>query len=187
MIGDIVSRLTAVKDFDRVTLLDRLQAANSTITGINYMYGHPTELVSRLQLRTQDDGDLDSQTGGKWDMWPVVMLFTDFPETMDNTGGGYFQTVTLQIVIAMITERNLFAEQRLNINFKPILQPIYEALMQSIMRSAYFVVQSQKQIRHTKYDRYFWGKTGLYGNSGNMFNDHIDAIEIQNLTLRVNN
>jgi len=38
-------------------------------------------------------------------------------------------------------------------------------------------------VPHDKIDRLFWGRSGLYGNEGNIFNDHLDAIEIQNLSL----
>jgi hypothetical protein len=31
----------------------------------------------------------------------------------------------------------------------------------------------------------YWGKKGLYGVEGNVFDDHIDAIEIKNLDAKI--
>jgi hypothetical protein len=42
-------------------------------------------------------------------------------------------------------------------------------------------------FEHQKYDRLYWGKQGLYGNSGNIFNDFIDAIEINELKFEILN
>lgn len=185
IIGDIVAKLPTSKDGSGLMLIERLQQANQDISTIHYLYGHPLELVNTMQEQNRDPG-IDGE-GGKYDMWPVVMLFTDIPEVYDRGANDYNANVTLQMVIAYMTDKNLKAAQRLEQNFKPILLPIYEALMQGIMRSGSFAVQAQGRIPHTKYDRYYWGKTGLYGNSANTFNDYIDAVEIQNLTLRVSN
>lgn len=186
IMGDIVAGLPLQKDSRSGLLLsERLQAANPDIKNIHYLYGHPTELIQVMMERSKDPG-IDGE-GGKYDMYPVVMLYTDFPEVYDRGVSGYYATVTLQMIIAYMTSPNLRAAQRLEQNFKPILLPIYEALMQGIMRSGAFAVQAQKRIPHTKYDRYFWGTQGLYGGNANMFNDFIDAVEIQNLTLRVSN
>ena len=40
-------------------------------------------------------------------------------------------------------------------------------------------------IEHTKIDRLFWGKEGLYANEGNIFEDFLDCIEIRDLELNV--
>ncbi len=184
IMGDIVAKLPAQK-LNGKLLLEKLQEANPTINTIHYLYGHPVEIIQTMMEWSKDPGT--DGTDGKYNMYPLVMLYTDIPEVIDRGVSGYYATVTMQMVIAYMTSPTLKAAQRLEQNFKPILQPIYEGLMQGIMRSGAFAIQAQKRIPHTKYDRYFWGKTGLYGNSANMFNDFIDAIEIQNLTLRVSN
>lgn len=162
-----------------LTLLQRLQLVAPKIQSIRYEHGHPLELIETMRERSQ------SPTG-KFDMWPCIMLFTDFDETAPVRPISYRQTVMLQIVIAYCTSPSMKAAERDTEVFTPILRPIYEEFITQIYKSTFFVVYSRKQIQHKKIDRYYWGKTGLYGNAGNTFNDYIDAIEIQNLTLKVN-
>lgn len=191
MIGDIVQAMRTAEVSPDVSLTQHIQNANPSIVQIHYMYGHPLELIENLKERSKDPGRVDkdlpkSNWGGKWDMWPVVMLFTDFPEVYTKKPISYKQEVTLQVVMAMFTEKLWKAEERMDKNFKPILYPMYEQFLTQLDKSAHFVVQSSKQIPHTKWDRLYWGKSGLYGNVGNTFNDAIDAIEIQNLVLKIN-
>ncbi len=172
MMGNIVTAVQAA-------ILTQLQGANSDIVAINYLFGHPLELIATLQEKQK------SPTS-KMNIYPLVMLFTDIPEHWGNPGG-YYADVTLQMVIAYSSKPDLKAADRLTKNFLPILLPIYQELMKQIVASGYFVTQNQKGLKHIKLDRYYWGKTGLYGNTANQFNDFLDAIEIKDLQLKLTN
>ncbi len=185
----LVGLASVATDNSGLSLLERIQAADlavlqeskpgvtaSKIQSIRFEFGHPVELLQTLKERSQNPS-------GKMDMWPMVMLFTDFPEQWTDRPVSYKATVTLQMVIAYCTSTKLKASDRLEKSFKPILYPIYEELLNQIDKSAFFVLYSKKQIPHRKWDRYYWGRSGL---DANVFNDPIDAIEIQDLTLKIN-
>lgn len=146
------------------------------ISSIRYMYGHPVELVDTLK-------ELTNSRTEKYSIWPVIMLFTDIAESHGITGG-YPIEYTLNMVIATYTDPNYKADTRRVRNFVPILQPIYEQLLESIAASSELTAYPARAIIHTKTDRYYWGKTGLNGNTGNQYNDCIDAIEINNLRIK---
>jgi len=116
--------------------------------------------------------------------YPLIALFTDFDQEKNNETAGYYCNANFHLIIANITtnkENN--AEERLTQNFRPILEPIYLEFMKQIKLSGFFICGYE--IPHTKTDRYYWGKNGLFGQEGNIFSDYIDAIEITNLKLKV--
>ena len=89
----------------------------------------------------------------------------------------------LNFIIAMLTFREFKAAERYAQSFNPFLIPIYELFLNKIAKSGYFRETEPSRIVHTKYDRLYWGRSGLYGNEGNIFNDYIDCIELTDLTL----
>lgn len=144
---------------------------------IYFMFGHPLEIVARLQELTKATGP----SRGK--KYPLVALFTDIPVVKDVNG--FYGRAKLQMVIANITEQNLTAAQRLAKNFKPLLQPIKEELLLQISQHVQFTEPGE--LFYTEIERYYWGKNGLYGNTGNIFNDFIDCIELRDIQVTVKN
>jgi len=43
----------------------------------------------------------------------------------------------------------------------------------------------KRSVEHTPINRLYWGKNGLYGNTGNVFSYYIDAIEIKDLVFKI--
>lgn len=160
-------------------VVDRVSTKLSQKLGgpVFYMYGHPVEIVQRLQVMTNSPTLQNKK-------YPLIALFTDIP--IDVSEVGIYGTATMQMVIATITQSNYQAEERTEKSFKPILHPIYHMLMQEIYEHKQFNFEYQNPD-HTAIDRYYWGKQGLYGNTGNQFNDYIDAIEIKDLTVPIRN
>lgn len=171
VMSDIVERVST-------NLTVQLQAFDSNISGVHYLHGHPLEVIETLGQRSK------SKTF-KFQKYPLVALFQDFPEQV-NTEPGYMAEVTLHMVIARLTKNDYKADQRYENNFKPVLYPIYYDLMAEINKSRAFTTYGQYNIPHTKWDRLYWGREGLYGKDGNIFNDWIDCIEIKNLKLKAN-
>ena len=141
---------------------------------LNYMHGHPNEITESLTEMTKNP----TAAAGKY---PLVALFQDFEE--DKSGD--FIKVKLQMIIAVLTSNKMKAPERYDASFRPYLYPIYEELIRVISRSGYFNESTERQVKHIKVDRLFWGRNGLYGNQGNIFNDYVDCIEIKNLSLSV--
>jgi hypothetical protein len=152
-------------------VLPQIKAFDPNITGVNYQFGHPTEITQTLDEWSSGTKDADK--------YPLIALLLDTP--MDK---GYINVeakLDLHFIIARRTEQNYKAAERLKQNFKPVLYPVYDEFMRQLYFSGCF--SDAMDPKHRQIDRYFWGKQGLYGNEKNVFNDKIDAIEIQNLKL----
>jgi hypothetical protein len=164
------------------TVVSAVDALTSVSIGkhINYMYGHPLEIINRLQLLTNSVDQ--KQRASKY---PLVALFQDFEEQVGKEPGVYSE-VSLHMIIANITEPQFITEQRYEKNFKPVLYPIYQELLRQIASPSQklFFVEDEELIQHTKIDRVYWGKQGLYGGTANPFNDFLDCIEIKDLRIK---
>ena len=140
-----------------------------------YMFGHPKEIINTLSLKDKNDVQ-------KFNKYPLIALFQDFTETV-----GEDQTIRssaeLNLVIVMNTSQDYTAENRYDNTFRTVLYPLYDLLIKHIEQSGWFKDVDPGLVSHDKIDRLYWGRSGLYGNEGNIFNDFIDAIEIQNLQL----
>lgn len=174
----IVDIFGSVVEAVSAAMLPTLQAYDSAITGVHYLHGHPVEIIETLTQRDKSDT-------WRYKKYPLVALFQDFPES-HNGQIGIDNEATLHIVIAYSSIATYKSPERYAKKFKPVLYPIYLELMNQIVLSAKFLNYGVSTIPHIKIDRLFWGKEGLYGNTGNVFNDMLDCIEIRDLKLKVN-
>ena len=136
-----------------------------------YMHGHPQEIVNILSQKTHN------QTL-KFQKYPLIALFQDFDEDIN----GSRRDVNLNLVICTETKPEFEATERYQQTFGPVLNPLF-ALFFSELKKFYYLNILPDNITFTKTDRVYWGRQGLYGSDGNIFDDHIDAIEIQNFNL----
>lgn len=143
-----------------------------------YMYGHPLEVINTLSEKDRNDE-------WKFKKYPIIALFQDFTETLGEHQATQSAVEDLNIVIATNTSQTYTSEQRYTNTFKPVLYPLYNLLIKHIENIKWFRNIDPGLVPHQKIDRLFWGRSGLYGNEGNVFNDHIDAIEIRNLSLEL--
>lgn len=147
------------------------QQLSNNVSQITYMHGHPVEIIKILAEFDQSGTQL------KYNRYPLIAVFQDFDEQPVN---GTMQG-NLQIVIAMQTKPEFTAAERTNVTFKPILYPLYELLLRKI--KLHKSILATYTIDHTKYDRVFWGSISNADGTYNMFNDYLDAIELQNVKL----
>jgi hypothetical protein len=157
---------------------DIVDQINDEIT-CYYLFGHPQEVVNTLSEWTKDPSK-------KFERFPLICLFQDFEE-VKGVHQAINSKVTLNMVICMNTLPSYKSSERYTNTFKPVIYPLYDHLIMKIEDSYYFAGVGSGLVPHTKIDRVFWGKNGLYGNTANHFNDYIDAIEIQNLELEILN
>lgn len=169
-IGDVVTKVSAA-------LLTQLQILDDKIEAVNYLYGHPLEIIETLKQRDEADNF-------RFKKYPLIALFQDFPERKGYIG--IDSETTLHLIIARATEPTYKADERYTFNFKPFLYLIYLEFLKQLNFSKAFTHYGAEQIEHTKYDRLYWGREGLYKNEGNIFNDWLDCIEIRDLRLKVN-
>ena len=159
-------------------LLPSLQLLEPSITGIHYEFGHPIEIIETL---TQKSG-----TDYAYAKYPLIALFLDATFRRGQEVGlmGEFD---LHMAIIKGTDKTYKAKQRDDNNFKPFLYPIYAEFLNQLMFEPTLQMPTDvARIEHSATNRYYWGRSGLYGNEGNIFNDHVDCIEIENLKIKVN-
>lgn len=160
------------------TVLQLLQAYDSKITGIHYKHGHPLEIINTLTGLTKG-------VSTKFDRFPLIALFQDFPETIGGAPG-FYSDDAYHLIMAYGTNPNYKAAQRYEVTFKPILYPMYFAFMECLRLSGKFeIISGSDTYSHVKIDRLFWGREGLWGNESNVMNDKVDCIEIKDLKLRI--
>lgn len=158
-------------------LLTQLQAADQGITGIYFKHGHILEIVSELEA-------LSKGPATKSQRYPLVALLRDFPE-LNGALPGIDSQNTLNLIIAIRTERTYTADKREALSFTPILKPIVAELLHQFEMSGKFMAPGQDQQNYLAIERYFWGRESISGAKENIFNDWIDCIEIKNLNLKL--
>lgn len=136
-----------------------------------YLYGHRREMNIRL-IQKDKNKDLKKQK------YPLIILRLD---TVESVAKGMI-SYSLNVGILMLTDPNYPTAERYDVNFRPILYPLYDLFMQKLRESPKFTwAGDQKRPEHKKIDRPFYGTAMSEGNSSYLFNDPIDAIEIVDL------
>lgn len=138
---------------------------------VYYDYGHPKEINQRLQDKAQSTDDKDK-------LFPLVILLTDIPITHNIPG--FYGQAKLRILICNYTEAEYTAQERTDINFKPILHPIKKEFINQL--SVYNLFTFETEPLFTETDCYYYGSQI---NDKNQFNDRIDAIEITDLLVNI--
>lgn len=147
---------------------------------VYFDYGHYVEVTRHLTIKEGLPSQQDK-------MYPLIWLVMDFDENFGSIDDNYCDLPTLQIFIAMPSKPDISTDERMQLNFFPRLYPIYRELMNQIYLSGYFNVINPRNISHKRTLRPYWGGQDGNGNgTANLFNNFIDAIQIRNLTLQVN-
>lgn len=159
-------------------LLTQLQEADENITGINFFFAHPWEILAVLKKLSEGNGEQRRQK------FPAVMLFADVTQSSSSVKGLPYD-VSLNFVIAMSNNKpDMQASQRISTKFVPILRPIYKELIEQLFRTGYYHLQSTNQISGNAIERLYWGREQLQGgNDAVKLNDYVDAIEVRGLKL----
>ena len=144
---------------------------------LGYHYG-PVDEVTETLVQMSYDPVVNATK------FPLIALFTDITEKRGQDTGQWAEA-TLNIIIATLTDGNYKAAERTSVSFQAVLYPIYECFLKAIVKSHYFNVDHVDFVVHNKIDRYNWGRKSLTID-GQPSSDFIDAIELQNLVLKVN-
>lgn len=180
----IVDEFQSIVSTMTPNILPTIQANETAALGratmirtINYDYGHFKELISKLAA-------LDKSDQMRFIKYPLVYLVQDFPEDRGQRPGIYAD-ITINIVVCHQTESMYTIQDRMAKVFKPVLYPIYYALLDAIYDHPLFNVDDSGLIGHRKIDRGYWGRTAIGGNDANTLNDYVDAIDITNIRIPV--
>lgn len=139
------------------------------------MHGHPREIANILQEFTNSPEYKNKK-------YPLVFLYEDIKEKLRKSMNGITTSFKAKIAICTLSKSTLRANERLEQNFKPILLPIFEELINQISLSAPFNRPTMDDMEIIKWNRYYWGSALA---DQNIFNDYIDAVEIESISLNL--
>ena len=142
-----------------------------------YMHGHPLDIIKTLNEK-------DRSPTNKSKKYPLIALFQDFTEKI-GADQRIKSSAALNIVIAFSTKSEYNSAQRYDNSFRTILYPLYDLFIEKLISSGWFLDATESLTLHDKIDRLYWGRGETKGNKAVVFNDLIDAIEIQNLRLNL--
>ena len=131
---------------------------------LSFQYGTLREIVENLNTLGK---------GGKV-KYPLVALIEPFRQRITDDG----TRANLRLLIATMTSKTLKADERLEQNYKPILFPAYEALIDEIKR-----VTASSTLEHTLINHFEMGRDSLQGYDKAILDDHVDAIEINDMNV----
>jgi len=181
-IEDIIGAVVQEVQVEVLATIQQNETAALGTTGIqniNYQYGHFRELIETL---AQWDSDLSLRSM----KYPLVYLVGDFRESRGRLAGVYAD-ISPTVIICHQTEATYKVTDRMANVFKPVLYPIYYSLLKQLAKSSMIFAASPDLISHDKWNRKYWG-TGPIETGGSdklALNDYVDAIEIQNLQLKI--
>lgn len=141
-------------------------------------FGVTLEVVNRLKLKTESDLFYDKK-------YPLVwhLINGNVSEKVDYSKTNPREAQDVTIIICTQTSNDYTSRDRYENTFIPTLRPIYDLFMYYLRKSK--ELKSTDNYTHSYSENLFWGREGLYGHEGNIFDDRIDAIIIDNLKLRV--
>lgn len=141
-----------------------------------YDYGRYLEVTRNLSAK---DGGITTKNK----KYPLIWLVVPYTVVETLIGGGC-EIKGMQIIIATVTKQASTTPDRYATNFIPRLYPIYDELRKQIDKSGYFIDLDFDNV-HERVDQPYWdGKEN--SSSGNLFGDFIDAIQLKNIRLKVN-
>lgn len=162
IIGDIVSQV-------------RLNFSEEQVIPF-YEYGTALEVVNTLSLKTESSEHYDKK-------YPLIwfLIKDSIRQEVGFKRANHRMVSGVTIIFCTETSADYVASERFENTFIPVLRPLYDSFVHYLKKSTQ--VTSKNGFQHNYYENLFWGRDGLYGHEGNIFNDRLDAIIVDNLDL----
>jgi hypothetical protein len=143
---------------------------------LNYQYGYVEELNETLQQWSRTPSFA-------FQKYPLVWLAQPFTITR-GTLGLYGKISDLRLFIITDSQKTLKASERMDQNFKPVIYPIYEELLNQIKLHPAVTLPNDYygELPHNFTDRYYWGEA-----QEQVLNDVVDCSEISQLKIEIQN
>jgi len=189
-IDDIIGQITqdainAIVVKPSTTLLEQIKANEIAATG--------SSLIQQLRFSKSSFDELietlsqaDKSGVERYNKYPLAHLVQDMVITRGSDAGIY-GTATVNLIFMHQTMQAYKTDERDDKVFKPVLWPIYYQFLEQLKKNNW-VFQTDAttgEFPHRVIKRAFWGNRKLEG-SKLLLNDYVDAIEIQNLNLKIN-
>lgn len=165
-------------DSSRVIVYLHLKSDEVLLTGVKQMallldfqFGHYKEIQQTL---TEQSRDIE----WKAKLYPKLLLFLDIEETV-----GALTEASINLAICTTTNKAWKALDREVESFEKVLHPLYRLFLKELELAPFISVSYP--IEHRKTDRYFWGSQPT--PEQNIFSAALDAVEINNLILTIDN
>jgi hypothetical protein len=144
-----------------------------------YFFGHTIEINNTLSSYSKTPDFCEQK-------YPAIFLIMDFAEKRNAKQGIEVET-TLQLLIVADSNKDDRAVIRYEKVFKPVLYPIYEKFIKTLQNDSSVWCPLNGFIPHEKIDRPLISGMQVRTTNGtkNLFNDHLDAIEVSNLQLTI--
>ena len=148
---------------------------------INYLYGSAQYIKDMLDVRSKGVG---SNMPLKF---PLIALQTPNVQTIDS--GDYQYRTKINLIIANSSRKDWSNEKRMETSFERVLLPIYEKLIDVLLRDPRFDwgYGSTVYVPHTMSKNFDYGRYGAVTPSGQEVSEPIDAIDVRSLEIKVNN
>jgi len=151
--------------------------SDSLCKDLYYQHGHIIEIDNTLKSKSKTINLRDKK-------YPLIMLLQPFNESKVQ---GHTE-LSLRLIICTGTKSDIVASERYSKVFKPVLVPVYDALIEEIANGGYFFIDGDIQNPpHNRIDRPFYGVDTSNGNVRYLMSDKLDAIEITDLQLNYYN
>jgi hypothetical protein len=154
---------------------DNLASEGSlNIEQVTFMHGTWLDVSNDLQKWSEDPAYKNIR-------FPLVCLLYKADEKFVDS---YSPEINVDILICTDTQKTFTNDERYDINFKPILYPIYAELKAIIGKSRYFTGYNRK-FEHTKIDLPHAGQESAEGNLAYNLQDVIDGVMMKGVRLKV--
>lgn len=147
---------------------------------VHFDYGHYREVLRILTWK-------DASISQKDQKYPLIWLVMDFDESMGENPAYYAKAKGLHFLILNYADPNWTMKERRDKNYLPILYPIMAEFIKAISWTVELGMIPELKISFTKTDRPYWGLDEGGNYSANIFNDFLDAVQIRNLKINIQN
>ena len=153
------------------TIYDFIKAKAENITAVkNFDFGSFLYLQNRLIQMSKDIATYKAK-------FPMLFLIVDPIQEKVGAGANEYP---LHVVIVNLTDPKYTTQQRLDLNFKPTLIPIYDEFIKQL---TLHWTDDGNTIQHTKIDHFYY--SAGTAQDANKFAEYLDAIEIINLNFEI--
>ena len=160
------------------TVSGTVTASTWTALAPYYEYGHPKEISNILS-------DKDDNEKKKYQKYPLIAFYTDV-RIKHGDAKNYGELKRQFMSIIGQSDKSYSSVQRYENVITPILIPLHKALVKKIQSSKYFT-GTNPELNYEEVERPFWGSSSKYGNVANIFNDDLDGIDMENITMKLTN
>lgn len=151
----------------------RLAVSHPLVKPLQFDAGHYAELTARIDRKKQGINPV---------IYPLLWLVMDFKQNYAPSTGYEYEVPRAQFFLVEKSNGTDSSLQRLEGIFKPVLIPVWETLKSELELSE-LILNPVLEATVTLHPY----ATGLNNKRANLFNDTVDALEVSDLSLLVNN